>query len=161
MFALVFALAARAVFVFASVFAFAGMVESSAERTVRLAAEHKAAKRQHETAQAAQTGAGALLLAPEPVTRPSENRNWRKATLSSTAWFGLGVSFPKIRLGVALRRLVLSGSTEELPHDGAEAPPATAPPAPTLARPCSGGRHGGRGWHPGYDTRWRWGRAGG
>ena len=70
-FAFVFALAARAVFVFASVFAFADMVESSAERTVRLAAERKAAKRQRETAQAAQTGTGALL-APEPVTRPSE-----------------------------------------------------------------------------------------
>ena len=34
------------------------MAESAAERTVRLAAERKAAKRKRETAQAAQTGAG-------------------------------------------------------------------------------------------------------
>ena len=34
------------------------MAESAAERTVRLAAERKAAKRKRETAQAAQAGAG-------------------------------------------------------------------------------------------------------
>ena len=37
----------------------------------------------------------------------SPNHARAKATPSSTGWFELGVSFPRIRLGVALRRLVL------------------------------------------------------
>ena len=50
-----------------------------------------------------------------PWDRPSKEPNWgslpnharAKAALSSTVWFELGVTFPRIRLGVALRRLVL------------------------------------------------------
>ena len=37
----------------------------------------------------------------------SPNHARAEATLSSAAWFELGVTFPQIRLGVALRRLVL------------------------------------------------------
>ena len=37
----------------------------------------------------------------------SPNHARAKATLSSTVWFELGVNSPRIRLGVALRRLVL------------------------------------------------------
>ena len=51
----------------------------------------------------------------------SPNHARAKATPSSTGWLELGVTFPRIRLGVALRRLVLVvahrfSSSEKVPH---------------------------------------------